>query len=51
MWWMARPSGHAQVNPEQYGDLIVRVAGYSAYFTQLSREVQDEILSRTEQIV
>lgn len=41
----------AQANPERYADLIVRVAGYSAYFTQLSRELQDEILSRTEQTV
>jgi pyruvate-formate lyase len=39
----------AQVYPERYADLIVRVAGYSAYYTQLSREVQDEIISRTEQ--
>jgi formate C-acetyltransferase len=38
----------AQEKPEIYGNLIVRVAGYSAYFTQLSREVQDEIISRTE---
>jgi formate C-acetyltransferase len=39
----------AQIYPERYADLIVRVAGYSAYYTQLSREVQDEIISRTEQ--
>ncbi len=39
----------AQGAPEAYEDLIVRVAGYSAYFTQLSRDVQDEIISRTEQ--
>ena len=32
-------------------NLIVRVAGYSAYFTQLSPDVQDEIISRTEQAV
>ena len=37
----------AQKHPEQYRDLIVRVAGYSAYFVELSREVQDDILSRT----
>jgi pyruvate formate-lyase/glycerol dehydratase family glycyl radical enzyme len=41
----------AQANPQAYQDLIVRVAGYSAYFTQLSREVQEEIISRTEQVV
>lgn len=37
----------AQQNPEQYRDLIVRVAGYSAYFVELCKEVQDEIISRT----
>jgi formate C-acetyltransferase len=41
----------AQANPDAYQDLIVRVAGYSAYFTQLSKDVQDEIISRTEQTV
>lgn len=38
----------AQQNPEKYQDLIVRVAGYSTYFTLLERAVQDEIISRTE---
>jgi pyruvate formate-lyase/glycerol dehydratase family glycyl radical enzyme len=38
----------AQEHPEQYRNLIVRVAGYSDYFVLLSREIQDEILSRTE---
>jgi len=37
----------AQQNPEKYRDLIVRVAGYSAYFVELCKEVQDEIISRT----
>ncbi len=41
----------AQAHPEAYADLIVRVAGYSAYFTQLSPDVQAEIISRTEQRV
>lgn len=40
----------AQANPEQYKDLVVRVAGYSAQFTVLAKEVQDDIISRTEQI-
>jgi formate C-acetyltransferase len=39
----------AQKHPEQYKDLIVRVAGYSAYFVNLTREVQDDIIRRTEQ--
>ena len=41
----------AKVNPEQYKDLIVRVAGYSAYFILLAPEVQDELINRTEQIL
>jgi pyruvate formate-lyase/glycerol dehydratase family glycyl radical enzyme len=41
----------AQADPGTYTDLIVRVAGYSAYFTQLGRDVQEEIISRTEQRV
>jgi pyruvate-formate lyase len=32
----------------QYRDLVVRVAGYSAYFTQLNRPMQDEVIARTE---
>lgn len=40
----------AQKNPEKYRDLIVRVAGFSEYFCNLSRAVQDEIISRTEHI-
>jgi len=39
----------AQQHPEQYRDLIVRVAGYSDYFCNLGRALQDEIISRTEQ--
>lgn len=38
----------AQKNPEDYKDLIVRVSGFSAYFTTLRRETQDEIIRRTE---
>lgn len=38
----------AQRNPEQYRDLIVRVAGYSDYFCDLGRTLQDEIIARTE---
>ncbi|QEK11463.1 choline trimethylamine-lyase [Crassaminicella thermophila] len=37
----------AQKNPDQYRDLIVRVAGYSAFFVELCKDVQDEIISRT----
>ena len=35
--------------PEKYPHLLVRVAGYSAYFTKLSRDVQKDIVERTEQ--
>ena len=38
----------AQRNPEKYRNLIVRVAGYSAYFVDLSPELQNEIIARTE---
>ena len=38
----------AKANPEQYRDLIVRVAGYSDYFIDLSEALQDEIIARTE---
>ncbi|HOB84180.1 MAG TPA: glycyl radical protein [Bacteroidales bacterium] len=38
----------AQKHPELYRDLIVRVAGYSDYFTDLGGELQDEIIRRTE---
>ena len=37
----------AQAHPEQHRDLIVRVAGYSDYFCDLSKELQDEIIGRT----
>lgn len=38
----------AQKNPEKHRDLIVRVAGYSAFFTVLSPETQNDIIARTE---
>ena len=39
----------AQKHPEKYSHLVVRVAGYSALFTTLSRSLQDDIIRRTEQ--
>ncbi|WP_392561103.1 formate C-acetyltransferase/glycerol dehydratase family glycyl radical enzyme [Orbus sturtevantii] len=38
----------AQKNPENYQDLIVRVAGYSAFFTALSPRLQEDVIDRTE---
>lgn len=38
----------AQEHPEQYGNLVVRVSGFSAYFTSLCKVTQDEIIERTE---
>lgn len=38
----------AQAHPEEHRDLLVRVAGYTAFFVELGKEVQDEIISRTE---
>lgn len=39
----------AQAHPEKYKNLVVRVAGYSALFTTLSRSLQDDIIARTTQ--
>ena len=39
----------AQAHPEKYAHLVVRVAGYSALFTTLSKSLQDDIIRRTEQ--
>ncbi len=41
----------AQIHPEKYKDLIVRVAGYSAFFNILSKATQDDIIGRTEQTI
>ena len=38
----------AQKYPEKYRSLVVRVAGYSAYFTELYQDLQDDIIARTE---
>ncbi len=38
----------AQVNPDRYRDLVVRIAGYSAYFIELSHDLQNDIISRNE---
>jgi isethionate sulfite-lyase len=39
----------AQQDPEKYRNLIVRIAGYSAYFVDLSPAQQEEIIARTEE--
>ena len=41
----------AQERPEEYRDLVVRIGGFSAYFVQLTREVQDDVIMRNEQSV
>jgi len=41
----------AQLHPEKHRDLIVRVAGYSAFFNVLSKQTQDDIIGRTEQTI
>jgi len=38
----------AQLSPEEYRDLVVRVAGFSAYFVYLDKTTQDELIMRTE---
>ena len=39
----------AQKNPDEYRNILVRVAGYSAYFVDLSEEIQNNIIERTIQ--
>ncbi len=39
---------NAQLHPEEYKELIIRVAGFSAYFITLDKDVQDDIIKRTE---
>lgn len=39
---------NAQKQPELYRNLLVRIAGYSAYFTELTKDLQDDIIARTE---
>jgi formate C-acetyltransferase len=39
----------AMNNPEKYASLVVRVSGFSAFYTSLPKEVQQDILNRTEQ--
>jgi formate C-acetyltransferase len=41
----------AQKNPDQYSNLLIRVTGYNAFFTQIGRELQAEIIARTEHTV
>ena len=38
----------AQVHPERHADLVVRIGGYSDYFTRLSPTMQEEVILRTE---
>ena len=41
----------AQKDPAAYRNLVVRIAGYSAYFVELSARMQDDIISRTENVL
>jgi formate C-acetyltransferase len=38
----------AQEHPDKYRDLVVRIAGYSAYFIELDRDLQNDIIARNE---
>ena len=40
----------AKAHPDKHNDLMVRVAGYSAYFVQLTPGLQDEVIARTENV-
>ena len=48
---LAATAESAQAHPEKHRDLIVRVAGYSAFFNVLSKATQDDIIARTEQTI
>jgi formate C-acetyltransferase len=41
----------AQEKPEEYRDLIVRIAGFSTYFVTLNKNTQDDFIRRTEQAI
>ena len=41
----------AQAHPEEYRDLIVRIVGYSAYFVEMPKALQDDLISRNEQML
>lgn len=44
----ADPRQRGQKDPDNYRSLLVRIAGYSAYFCDLSRDLQNDIIDRTE---
>lgn len=41
----------AQAKPDEYRELVVRIAGYSAYFIELGKDLQDDIISRNENLI
>ncbi len=41
----------AQADPEKHRNLVIRIAGFSAYFVELDSSLQDDLISRTEQLV
>ena len=41
----------AQKDPDAYRDLVVRIAGFSAYFVELGRDGQDDLIRRTENLL
>jgi len=41
----------AQKDPGAYRNLVVRIAGYSAYFVELSERMQNDLISRTENVI
>jgi formate C-acetyltransferase len=41
----------AQITPDKYKNLVVRIAGYSAYFVELSPDCQNDLISRNENVI
>ena len=38
----------AQQNPDKYGNLLVRIGGYSDYFTKIPKRLQDDVIARSQ---
>ncbi|MBY8997034.1 MAG: hypothetical protein KGD60_04835 [Candidatus Thorarchaeota archaeon] len=43
-----KPSNDAQRNPDSYATLMFRISGYNAFFTKVVRELQEELITKTE---
>ena len=51
MWFRPRSCARRSENPDEYRNLVVRIAGYSAYFVELTRDCQNDLISRHENVI